>query len=75
MHEGEHARNEERHKAGEIDYENLKTAKPSLDKQYVYFQEMKAFIRDFIDCYNEKVSSPSHKDYKRVEIKINVVLI
>ena len=54
--ESEHHTNEERQKASELDFENLKVSKPLLDKQYAYFQEIKAFLRDFIDCYNEKVT-------------------
>ena len=43
-------------KANQTDYDHLKTIRPSLDKQYVYYQEMKAFVRDFVDCYEEKMA-------------------
>ncbi len=42
--------------AHKTDLENLKILKPSLDEQYVYYQEIKAFIQDFIDCYDEKLN-------------------
>jgi hypothetical protein len=54
-HTNEHYMTEENLKANRTDLENLKTSKPLLDEQYVYFQEMKAYIRDFVDCYNEKI--------------------
>jgi len=41
--------------ANKADLENLKKLKPSLDQQYVYYQEMKSFIEDFTDCYSEKI--------------------
>ena len=41
--------------ANKTEFESLKTSRPVLDEQYIYFQEMKAYIRDFVDCYNEKV--------------------
>ncbi len=41
--------------ANKADIENLKILRPFLEQQYIYYQEMKAFIRDFVDCYNEKV--------------------
>jgi GC-rich sequence DNA-binding factor len=41
--------------ANKTDFEQLKKQKPLLEKQYIYFQEIKAYIRDFIDCYNEKM--------------------
>ena len=42
--------------ANKTDYEQSKKQKPLLENQYIYFQEMKAYIRDFIDCYNEKIA-------------------
>lgn len=39
------------------DLENLKNSRPSLNEQYVYFQEMNAYITDFIDCFNEKIEN------------------
>ncbi|RMZ96909.1 PAX3- and PAX7-binding [Brachionus plicatilis] len=41
--------------ANKIDLENLKKSKPSLDEQYTFYQELKAYLTDFIDCYNEKI--------------------
>jgi hypothetical protein len=41
--------------ANKTDFEQLKKQKPLIEKQYIYFQDMKAYIRDFIDCYNEKM--------------------
>lgn len=47
---------EENFNANQTDFESMKKMRPSLELQYIYYQEMKAFVRDFIDCYNEKVS-------------------
>ncbi|CAF0932359.1 unnamed protein product [Brachionus calyciflorus] len=41
--------------ANKTDLENLKNSKPSLDEQYVYYQEMKAYLTDYIECYDEKI--------------------
>ena len=46
---------EENFDANQTDFESMKKMRPSLELQYIYYQEMKAFVRDFIDCYNEKV--------------------
>lgn len=41
--------------ANKTDLENLKKSKPSLDEQYAFYQELKAYLTDYIDCYNEKI--------------------
>jgi len=42
-------------KANKVDFDHMKQLRPSLEAQYVYYQEMKAFVRDFVECYNEKM--------------------
>ncbi len=42
-------------KANKVDFEHMKQLRPSLEAQYVYYQEMKAFVRDYVECYNEKM--------------------
>ena len=37
------------------DLEKLKKEKPVLNDQYTFYQEMRLFVADLIDCYNEKV--------------------
>lgn len=54
--------------ANQTDLENLKKIKPSLDKQYVYYQEMKAFLEDFIDCYNEKIAIIDNASIKFISL-------
>ena len=41
--------------ANKAELEKYKAMRPSLDEQYVFYQDMKAYIRDFCDCYDEKV--------------------
>ena len=55
-HLNEHNMTVENLNANKTDFEQLKKQKPLLEKQYIYFQDMKAYIRDFIDCYNEKMT-------------------
>ena len=40
--------------------------RPKLDEQYIFYQDMKAYIRDFSDCYNEKVSCIDLFDFFQV---------
>ena len=56
VHNREHNMALENLNANKADFENLKILRPLLEQQYIYYQEMKAFIRDFVDCYNEKVA-------------------
>ena len=34
---------------------NLKVNKPKLDEQYIFYQEMKSYLTDIVDCYGEKL--------------------
>lgn len=52
----EHQMRLENLNANKLDLENMKKLKPNLDKQYVFYQEMKSYLEDFIECYNEKLS-------------------
>ena len=54
-HQNEHNMTLDNLNANKTEFESLKTSRPVLDEQYIYFQETKAYIRDFVDCYNEKV--------------------
>jgi hypothetical protein len=38
-----------------MDFDKLSLLRPKLEEHYMYYQEMRAFLTDFIDCYNEKV--------------------
>lgn len=45
----------ERLNAAKIDLENIQLSKPITDEQYLYFQMINSYTRDFIDCFNEKI--------------------
>jgi GC-rich sequence DNA-binding factor len=34
---------------------NLKLNKPKYDEQYKFYQEMKSYLTDIVDCYDEKL--------------------
>jgi len=53
--ENEHRKTLEHLNANRFDLDNLMKQRPSLDEQYAFYQEIRAFIRDFVDCYNEKI--------------------
>ena len=64
LHSNENQLVTENLNANKADFENFKQNKPSLEKQYIYFQEIRAFLKDFIDCYNEKI-----EDLDKAELK------
>lgn len=53
--ENEHRKTLEHLNANRSDLDNLMKQRPSLDEQYTFYQEMRSFVRDFVDCYNEKI--------------------
>ena len=50
--------------ANRRDLDALKQMRPLLDKQYVFFQEMRAYVNDFVDCYNEKIVEIENAEIK-----------
>lgn len=54
--------------ANQTDFENLKNSKPQLDEQYVFYQEMKGYLTDFIDCYDEKLPEIEKAEEKWLEL-------
>ena len=55
-HQNEHNMTIENLTANQAELEKFTKNRPSLDEQYVFYQEMKGYIRDCSDCYNEKVT-------------------
>lgn len=55
-HQNEHNMTLENLNANKAELDKYVKMRPKLDEQYIFYQDMKAYIRDFSDCYNEKVS-------------------
>jgi hypothetical protein len=41
--------------SNESSLEKLRENQPVLNEQYTFYQGMKSYISDIVDCYNEKV--------------------
>jgi GC-rich sequence DNA-binding factor len=55
MHSNEKAMITENLNASRDAMLNLKMNKPKLDDQYTFYQEMKSYLTDIVDCFNEKM--------------------
>ena len=54
--------------ANRTDLENLNKSKPSLDEQYIFYQELKSYLTDYIDCYNEKIVEIEKSEQKWLDL-------
>ena len=44
-----------RHEMSETNIEKCTGSKGDLEEQYKFFQEMRGYVRDLVECLNEKV--------------------
>jgi GC-rich sequence DNA-binding factor len=64
-HLNEHNMTLENLQANKNELDKLINQRPHLDEQYLFYQDMKAYIRDFSDCYDEKLA-----DIEKTESKL-----